>query len=241
MILTDPNLHLLPWTRETGPDINATPATRYDASNEVGSGPSGHALWVTNYSAKDGGADLVTCKRPNYAALYPALNLRYVRLRSKMFLPLASRLNLGRLETDVKACMIVAPKTLAGQKPVQIRNVANASTQLNFSSGFEQIDGDPPGWKNTAFKPTPPSDVWFDYYHDLFIDSAAKTFTVLGMGFGAQTYKTASPDPQTVPWQNSNWQDLVAAIQLQIMVLKAGTITVGYDLMDLVWSDAAIA
>jgi hypothetical protein len=240
MQIVDPNLHLLPWSRETGKDINSVPAANYTAVNVAGAGPSGKALSVTNTSTQDGGADLVTVKRPNYAALHPDLNLKYVRLRCKMFISAADRAKIGRLETDMKACMVIAPKD-STSKVTPIRNVPNASTQLNFTNGYVQIDSDPPGWKNTMFKPVIPVDIWFDYYHDLMIDPIAKTFTVVGMGYGSQIYKTVAPDPQNVPWQTSTWRDLILAIQLQIMIFKAGSVSVYYDLMDLVWSDIPLS
>lgn len=240
MLLIDPNLHLLPWARETGSDINKIPATTYTAVNVSGAGPSGRALLVTNTSNQAGGADLVTCKRLNYCALYPALKLNYVRLRCRMFISSADMVKLGRLETDMKACMIVCPPTPPGQAKIEIVNVPNASTQVNLSDKHWQIDGNPPGWKDTAFQPTLPADQWFDYYHDLLINPVAKTFTVLGVGFGKQTYKTAAPDPQNVPWQTTDWAELVLAIQLQIMILTVGTVSVMYDLMDAVWSDSPI-
>lgn len=236
MQVVDKNLHLLPWTRETGPNINPVPATSYSATN-VPMG-SGNALLVTNYSAKDGGADLVTCKRPIPQLTGYALN--FLRLRCKMFISSIDKLNLGRLETDMKVCLVVAPPTPAGKPTVTIPNVANGSTQVNFTNGGWQIDGNPPGWVFTKFAPVIPTDAWFDYYHDLQINPATKTFTVLGCGFGAQAYKTSSPDPQNVAWQTTNWQDLVLAIQLQLMVLKAGTVNVAYDQMDAVWSDQLI-
>jgi len=236
MLVIDQNIHLLPWSRETGPSINVPPATNYTATN-VPLG-SGKALLVTNYSTQANGADLVTCKRPLYAGL-TGVTLPYLRLRCKMFISSIDMLNLGRLETDTKVCLQSAPNS-----STPIANVANGSTQLNRSTGFWQIDGDPPGWKNTAFKPVLPADQWFDYYHDLYMNQPGPTgiasFTVRGVGFGAQRYQTAAPDPQNVPLQTTNWQQ-VCAVQLQLMVLKAGTVNVAYDQMDLVWSDQPIS
>ena len=232
MQIIDSNLQNFVWTRETGPDINKIPATNYTAKN-VPLGPSGNALLVTNYSAQDGGADLVTTKRPNYATLFPSYNLNYLRLRMKMFISSIDKLNLGRLETDVKVCMVKSPTSV----PPGIPNVANGSTESNFTNGFWQIDGNPPGWLNTTYKPTIPVDTWFDYYHDIKIDPVAKTFSVLGCRFGNQAYLTPA-GMLNVPWQTTQWQGLVAAVQLQLMVFKAGTVNVAYDVIDLVWSDS---
>ena len=229
MLVIDPNLHLLPWTTVSGPDINSVPATSYIARN-VPLGYSGHALLVTNYSEQAGGADLVTCKRP--IPQLAGYTLNYLRLRCRMFISSVDMLNLGRLETDTKTCLIVAP---SGQ---EIQNVVDGSTQVN--PPHWQIDGSPPSWQNTAFEPSIPTDVWFDYYHDVLINSVTKVFTVLGCGFGDQEYVTKTPDPQNVPWQTTNWAQLITAIQLQVMVTNPGTVNVLYDCMDLIWSDTQL-
>lgn len=230
MLVTDPNIHLLPWARETGPSINSVPATSYTAVN-VTLG-SGNALLVTNYSAQPGGADLVTCKRPLYAGL-AGVTLPYLRLKCKMFISSIDLLNLGRLETDTKVCL-----KSASNSTTPVANVADGSTQVNRTNWFWQIDGNPPSWKNTAFKPVLPADQWFDYYHDLYM-APAGTFTVLGCGFGSQKYATNAFDPQNLPLLKTNWEQ-VCAVQLQLMVMKAGVTSVLYDRMDLVWSDQPI-
>lgn len=229
MQVIDTNLQNYAWTRETGPDINNPPATAYWAQN-VPLGPSGNALQVTNYSTQNGAADLVTLKRP--IPQLAGVTFKYLRLKCKMYIPSVFLWNLGRLETDVKTCIQKAPNS-----STPIRNVVNGSTQWNRTNGIWQIDGDPPAWKNTAFTPNPPLDDWFDYYHDM--QYSGTTFSVLGCGFDTQAYKTPG-NMLNVPLQNTNWGDLVAAIQFQLMVFKAGTISVYYDQIALVWSDGAI-
>ena len=111
--------------------------------------------------------------------------------------------------------------------------MANFSSQLNFSTGQWQIDGNPPGWLNTGFKPIIAPDVWFPISFRYFIDFPNSKFSFLSTTWGAQEF-TVPATMQGVPFQITNWQP-VSALQIQMEVLNPGSVSTLYQ--DLAVSD----
>lgn len=225
MIIHDNNLEVQPWPTQTGPNVNPVPADAYIASLL----PSG-VLKVTNASSKPLGGALVTCKRPVPAV--PGLPLPYLGMDMMAYVSSFDLPNLGRWELDLKVCLTGAPNA-----STPIFNVANFSSQLNFSTGQWQIDGNPPAWLDTGFKPTITPDVWFPISFRYFIDIASSKFSILSTQWGTQAFQVPAA-MQEVPFQLTNWQP-VAAIQIQMEVFNPGSVTTLDDQIVLSWSDAA--
>ena len=222
----DTDLEMQPWLMQTGPNINPVPADAFIASLL----PSG-ALKVTNVSSKPLGGALVTCKRP--VAPAPASGpLPYMGLDMMVLISSYDLPNLARWELDLKVCLLPAPNA-----NMLIPNVANFSSQLNFSTGQWQIDGNPPGWLNTGFKPIIEPDVWFPISFRYFIDFPNSKFSFLSTTWGTQEF-TVPSTMQGVPFQVTNWQP-VSALQIQMEVLNPGSVSTLYQDLAVSYSDQA--
>lgn len=221
----DTDLETQPWLMQTGPNVNPIPADAYIASLL----PSG-ALKVTNVSSKAFGGALVTCKRPLPAV--PGIPLPFVGLDMMAYISSFDLPNLARWELDWKGCYIGAPNATT-----PIPNVPNLSSQLNFSTGQWEIDGNPPGWLPTGFKPTIKPDVWFPISFRYFIDFPNSKFSFLSTTWGMQEF-TVPGNMQGVPFQVTNWQP-VSAVQIQMEVLNPGSVSTLYQDLAISYSDSA--
>jgi hypothetical protein len=221
---SDPNLETKLWSLETGPNVNPVPADAYIASLE-----SSGDLKVTCASSKPLGGALVTCKRASMP--YPGVQLPFLGLDMMAFVGVYDLPNLGRWELDLKNCVVGAPSA-----STPIRNVVNGSSQVNMSTGQWQIDGDPPGWQNTGFKPTIMAGVWFPIKFRYHVDFPNSKFSFLSVQWGNQNF-SVPPGMQNVPFQMTNWQP-VSAIQLQMEVMNPGSVTTLYESITLTWSDS---
>jgi hypothetical protein len=141
--------------------------------------------------------------------------------------------NLARQEIDVKGCYVAAPTSA---KP-GIPNIANWSSQLNYSTGLWQIDGNPPGWLNTTFKPVITPDVPFPISMRYLVDTVNQKFSVLSTTWGSQAAYQIAAAQQGVAFEESDWQALVFALQLQIEVLNPGEASIEYNNITLTLSD----
>ena len=73
--------------------------------------------------------------------------------------------------------------------------MANFSSQLNFSTGQWQIDGNLPGWLDTGFKPTIKAAriVWFPISFRYFINFPSGKFSFLSTTWGTQEFTVLNP------------------------------------------------
>jgi hypothetical protein len=199
------NLELADWTTQSGSNVNPVPADLYVATQESG------VLQVTNYSSRPMGGALVTHKIP-----LPVLNgvtLCSGSLSMECYISSLEMPNLARLEIDTKICIQGAPNA-----STPIRNVCNFSSQVNLSTGQWQIDGDPPGWKDTGFKPQLPSNTWFPIVFDY--DWMATAFSFMMASFAGQAFQVPAT-MQNVPLQTTNWQPVIA-LQIQHEIMQPG-------------------
>ena len=203
---TAANLELQPWLTQSGADINPVAAKSFTAALIPGD-----VLEVINESTLAMGGALVTCKPPS---LLPANTLAnpYFGLDLEVYVPPASMANLARLELDVKRVIVDA-------KGQTIANVADGSTEMNYSTGFWQIDKAGGGWVNTAFTPLLPScwtQLSFRYW------MSADRYSVLSTNWGGMAYPVPAT-MQNLPLLESNWASVVA-VQIQFEVFQPGTI-----------------
>jgi hypothetical protein len=222
MQVIDGALEFAAWTTQTGPTVNPVPADAFLATQL----PSG-ALKVTNVSSKAMGGALVTCKRP--VPSIPGTTLPYLGLDLQLLVSQYDLPLLARKEIDVKAALTPAPSALTS-----IANVANFSSQFDASTRTWQIDGSPPGWVDTGFKPVLTPDVWMPLSFRYFMDIPNGKFSFLSVNWGGLFEVPASM--QELPLQQSNWAQ-VAAIQLQTEILSPGGLTTLYRGITLTWSD----
>ena len=209
MIATAKNLELQPWIVQTGPNINPVPADSFTATLIPGG-----ILKVVNTSSKAWGGALVTCKPPEMDQVNSYAN-PYFGLDLEIYVPPADLANLGRLELDVKRCVVPA------QAGVMIPNIGNGSTQLNFSTGQWQIDKSPPGWTDTGFEPIlPPAWTPISFRHVM----NASGYSVMSTKWGDTSFSVPA-SMQNLPLQESNWAQ-VMAVQIQTEVVAPGTVTI---------------
>jgi hypothetical protein len=223
----DSNLESQPWEVQTGESVNPVPVLAY-TSEQVTSGPFQGALKVTNVSGAALGGALVTCKCP--VPLIPGVSLPYLGLDMQVYIPSFELPNLARLEIDAKVVLTSAPNA-----ETSIANTADFSGQWNQSTGQWQIDNASAEWTNTGFSPVLVSDVWMTFSARYFIDIPNSKFSVLSITWNGTEF-TIPASLQEIPFLSSNW-DAVAALQIQMETLLAGSVTVLFKNITLTWSD----
>jgi|SRR5579863_214199 len=224
MLLTIPHIEALPFITQNGPDINPVPADSFTSTLLPGG-----ILAVTNTSSKPMGGALVTCK----TFLPPEFNtlaLPYFGLDLDVCISPDNLARLGRLEIDIK-------RWVAGSTGTPLANIANCSSQLNRSTGEWQIDGNPPGWRNTGFLPML-SPCWtplkFRY------SMSATQFSVLSTAWDGCAFDVPT-SMQNVTLETSKWgPGPGCVVQLQTEILEPGTLTVNFRNIRFTISDGVV-
>lgn len=215
---TAPNISVV-----TGANVNPTQPKLIDFEQETTA--DGSILRVLNDSTSQWGGGLVKIPVPfiNIGRPLPYWGLDLeLRVREEC-LPL-----LGRLETDVKACV----------GPVGTPNVADWSTQFKTDQGW-MFQVDDPSWIDTGDKPAPlVADTWTPLSLRFSYDPVALKSSVLSCLLGSGPPLLVPATLQNIPLLNNGWAN--GAIQLQTEVLKPGLLEVQYRKITLTMSDAPI-
>ena len=226
MLYSYDHLETQTWTSEIGPTINSVPSDSFTATLEPG-----NMLAITNTNSAYMAGGLVTCK-PVTPVGSNTLAFPYFGLDLDVYVAPWDLPGIGRLEVDVKRWVTPAPNS-----STQIANIANCSSQWNRSTGQWQIDGNPPGWLSTGFKPVLPSS-WTTLSFRYQMTST--TFSVLSTSWGPISFEV-SVSLQNVPLEVSNWGPSSGfAIQIQTENLVIGTTTVYVSNIKLSLSDQPI-
>jgi hypothetical protein len=213
MILTLSNLETQPWLTQIGLTINPVPADSFTAALLPGS-----LLKVVNTSSKAWGGGLVACK-PNIAPFNIAA-LPYSGLDAEVYVSPADMANLGRLELDLKRCIVTG-------------KVGDFSGQLNLSTGSFQIS---PNWKDSGFYPILPS-AWTKLRFRHYMTATAYSF--LSAKWGGSEFEV-SPADQGQLLLSEAWEN-VCAVQIQTEILVPGEVTIYLRNITLSLSDEPIA
>jgi hypothetical protein len=211
------------WLSQIGPNINSVPSDSFKASNL----PDGTMI-VTNVLSQQMAGGLVVNKRP--VPKIAGVTLNYIGLDLKVMFPGMTLFNIARHEIDLKLCLQSAP-----DPNTLIQNVADFSTQMNFSTGTWQIDTATP-WAETALKfGTVLPDKWHTLSWRFWHDPVAKIYSVLSMALDGNV-SVIPATMQKIPYMKTNWSE-VAAFQAQNEGFNPGLTLVLYDAGVLTYSD----
>lgn len=224
------NLEKYPWQVVNDTTVNPVPMT--SVSTQL---VNGH-LGVTMAGPQYGGA-LIACKLPT-PVIPGTTQFPYSGLDFEAFVDDDSMSLLRCFESDLKAVWNAAP---AGQS---IPNCMDGSFQVNLAEGgMCQIDNAVPTWVDTGIKSVP---AWLDnsvQQVPILTPNAWSGFSLRhsidGSNFSFLSINS-EPIPVTLrplPLLNTNWAS-VLAVQFQLVLQVAGTVTVRYRNVTLTVSDS---